>query len=174
MNDDKKTGFLRWLFTPPSEPTSSGDAVAWWERRRIPYNLIVGAVAIVAFIIYCVAITCTGVLQPGEDIIEPLALIAAPIIAPIVINICYTAGWLLDAPLRSFVPSLSPRFTSRLFAAGFAFSLFVVSLPALYWVGYLLLQLLLVRPALRQAGFYTLVLDGVSVSYTRFQQPKPK
>ena len=144
MNDDKKTGFLRWLFTPPSEPTSSGDAVAWWERRRIPYNLIVGAVAIVAFIIYCVAITCTGTgaLQPGEDIIEPLALIAAPIIAPIVINICYTAGWLLDAPLRAFVPSLSPQFTSRLFAAGFAFSLFVVSFPALYWVAYLLLQLL--------------------------------
>ena len=64
---------------------------------------------------------------------EPLALIAAPIVAPIAINICYTAGWLLDAPLRLIFPTLNSRFTSWLFTLGFVFSVLLVSFPALYW-----------------------------------------
>jgi hypothetical protein len=58
-----------------------------------------------------------------------------------VINICYTAGWLVDVPVRYLMPALSARFTSRLFTLGLAFSLFVVSLPAVFWAGYRLLQL---------------------------------
>lgn len=118
------------------------DAVAWWEGRRLAYNLAVGAVAIISFVIYYVSIVSTGVLKPGEDVIEPVALMAAPILAPIAINICYTAGRAVDAPLRFLIPSLSSRFTSWLFAIGLAFSLVVVSLPAIYWGGYRLLQLL--------------------------------
>jgi hypothetical protein len=138
----KQLAFIRSLFTPPSEPTSPANAIAWWEHRRLPYNVIIGAVAIVSFVIFYVSIITTGVLQPGEDVVEPLALIAAPIVAPIAINICYTAGWLLDAPLRLIFPTLNSRFTSWLFTLGFAFSVLLVSFPALYWGAYRLLQLL--------------------------------
>jgi hypothetical protein len=141
VNDHSKHAFVRWLFAAPPEPTSARDTIAWWERRRLAYNLLIGATAIVCFAIYCVSITSTGVLEPGEDIVEPVALMAAPLVV-ILINICYTAGWLVDAPLRSFFPSLSSRFTSRLFLLGFVFSLFVVSFPAVFWVGYRLLQLI--------------------------------
>jgi hypothetical protein len=142
MNDDTRPKLIYWLFTPPQEPISPRDAVVWWERRRITYNLVVGAVAIVSFVIYWISIASSGVLKPGDDVIEPLALLAAPIVAPIAINICYTAGWLMDVPLRFIVPSLSSRFTLRLFVIGFAFSLFVVSFPAIFWGGYRLLQLI--------------------------------
>jgi hypothetical protein len=117
------------------------DAVAWWERRRLTYNLVIGAFAVVCFVVYCISLSSTGVLEPGEDVVEPLALMAIPFVV-LLINICYTAGWLLDAPLRFFVPSLSSRFTSWLFILGFAFSLLVVSFPAVFWGGYRLLQLL--------------------------------
>ena len=145
MTNDRKLAFVRWLISPPSEPTLPADAVAWWERRRFAYNLTVGAAAIVSIIIYYVSIISTGVLKPGEDVVEPVAVMAAPILAPIAmiaINICYTAGWIVDAPLRFIAPSLSPRFTSWLFAIGLGFSLVVVSFPAVYWGGYRLLQLI--------------------------------
>jgi hypothetical protein len=108
----------------------------------LTYNLVVGVVAVVSFAIYYVSIICTGVLQRGEDVVEPVALLAMPIIGPIMVNICYTAGWLVDAPLRFLFPALRPRFTSWLFALGFAFSMLLVSLPAVYWGGYRLLQML--------------------------------
>ncbi len=142
MRNGRVPKFVGWLFAPPAEPISPSDAVAWWERRRLTYNLVVGVVAVVSFAIYYVSIICTGVLQRGEDVVEPVALLAMPIIGPIMVNICYTAGWLVDAPLRFLFPALRPRFTSWLFALGFAFSMLLVSLPAVYWGGYRLLQML--------------------------------
>jgi hypothetical protein len=141
VNNDGKYKVLRWLITPPEEPTSPRDVIAWWERRRLIYNLVIGAIAVICFVVYYISITTTGVLEPGEDALEPLALMAAPLMF-ILINVCYTAGWLLDAPVRLFIPSLSSRFTLWLFILGFAFSLLVVSFPAVYWGAYRCLQLL--------------------------------
>ena len=136
MNEDSATTdqrqrYFRWLFSPPPKPASSKDAIVWWERRRLPYNVLVGATVVVCFPIYCISIVSTGILELGDDVIEPIALMAAPF-AVVLINICYTAGWLVDAPLRFFVPSLSSRFTLWLFILGIAFSIFVISLPAVY------------------------------------------
>jgi len=129
---------IRWLFATPSEPVTALRVIGWWELRRIPYNIIVGAFGILCLIIFFVSIEATGHLQPGEDAVEPMALC----LAPFAVNFCYTAGWLLDAPLRLLRPSLSARLTPLLFALGVGFSLCVVSLPAVFWGGYRLLQLL--------------------------------
>ena len=128
---------FRWLFAPPQPPVTTWRIVAWWELRRIPYNLILAAFGWLALTIFFVSIYGSGHLQPGEDAVEPFALLLAPIAA----NICYTAGWLLDAPLRLVRPALSPMLTPRLFGAGLAFSLLVISIPAVLWGGYRLLQL---------------------------------
>jgi len=129
---------IRWLFVAPHEPLTALRIVGWWELRRIPFNLVIGLFGVFAFAIFATSIYSAGVLQPGEDAVEPFALLLAPIAA----NICYTAGWLVDAPLRFIRPSLSPRFTPLLFRLGLGFSLFVISLPAVIWGGYRLLQLL--------------------------------
>jgi hypothetical protein len=131
---------IRWLFRPPKEPTLPREAVAWWEQRRLAYNLIIGATATACFVVYVLSITSARVLEPGEDAIDPLAFMAAPLVV-ILINICYTAGWFLDAPLRAFCPSLTSRFSVWLFSLGLAFSILIVSLPAIYWSGYRILQL---------------------------------
>jgi hypothetical protein len=134
---------IRWIFAAPPEPITALRVIGWWELRRIPYNIIVGGFGVICLIVFFTCIQASGTLQPGEDAEEPLALI----FAPFAVNFCYTAGWLVDAPLRLLRRSLTPRFTPLLFAIGLGFSLFVVSLPAVYWAGYRVLQLLhVIRP----------------------------
>ena len=129
---------IRWLFAAPPEPVTTLRVIGWWELRRIPFNVIVGGFGILAFIVFADSIYSAGVLQPGEDAVEPFVLLLTPVAA----NICYTAGWLVDAPLRFVYPSLRAGFTLFLFRLGLSFSLLVISLPAVIWGGYRLLQLL--------------------------------
>jgi hypothetical protein len=128
----------RWLFSVPETQRSGFDVLVWWELRRIPYNLIVGAVGFIALIIFFMSIVSSGVLGPGEDAVEPLALI----FAPIAINICYCAGWIVESTLRIIWPDKQQLFGPVLFKLGLGFSLLVVTLPATIWLGYRCLQLL--------------------------------
>src|SRR6187455_2657407 len=100
------TGVTKWMFGRPAAGRSLGKVVLWWELRRIPFNLIVGFYGIVCLAIFFWAIGTSNELQPGEDAVEPLALIAAPF----VINALYTLGWLVEVSTRILVPNLSPRF----------------------------------------------------------------
>jgi hypothetical protein len=128
---------IRWLFRPAASP-GAGQCVLWWERRRLPVNLLVGVYGIASLLIFFWAIGSTGVLRPGDDAVEPLAII----VAPVAFNICYTLDWLVEALVRAFVPGLSPKFGPRLLMLGLGFSFGVISLPAVFWVGYRLLQVL--------------------------------
>lgn len=97
--------FIHWVFesNAPREPWWR--LLLWWERRRIPYNIFVGAWGVVCLAICLFAIWAIGELQPGEDAIEPLALIAAPI----AINIAYSKGFFAELVLRRWVPSIGDR-----------------------------------------------------------------
>src|SRR5262245_19075068 len=106
--------FTAWLFTNPEEPRSLWRVIAWWELRRIPFNLIVIVYGALGFIIFLWAITTSGHLQPGEDAVEPIALLAAPF----VVNLLYTLGWLVEVPVRRLVLGLSSHFSPLLLKLG--------------------------------------------------------
>ncbi len=125
-----------WLFSSPNHPDSPHDVIAWWETRRLPFNLIIGAYGAVCLVIYFVALTTSGHLGPGEDAIEPLALIAAPFVA----NALYTLGWIVELTYRSIEHGVSPRFGPRLFKLGLTLGLFLITLPTAFWSGYRILQ----------------------------------
>ena len=129
--------FTEWLFASPQGRGSSWRVVAWWELRRIPFNIIVGVYGALCFVIFLWAITTSGHLKPGEDAVEPLALLAAPL----GINVLYTLGWLVEIPARLLVPGLSSRFGPILLKLGLGLGLFLITLPAAFWAGYRLLQL---------------------------------
>lgn len=112
--------------------------VIWWELRRIPYNLIIGSFGVLCLLIFYWAISAAGHLGPGEDAIEPLALF----VAPVLVNICYTAGWVVEVACRKLGIVTTRDFGPRLLRFGMLFSLFIVSLPALIWTDIWLLQLL--------------------------------
>ena len=111
--------------------------IAWWENRRIAFNAVVGVYGLVCFIIFLVSIETSGALEPGEDAVEPLALI----MIPIGLNVLYTLGWLVEALIRFTHPQLSPRFGPALLTAGIGLSVLSLSVPAAVWGGYRLLQL---------------------------------
>lgn len=117
------------MFDVAPEPRDWGQIIAWWELRRIPFNLIVGLVGLSSL-----AVTLSFAdlahelerMEPGQNFIEPLLLA----LAPIVLNICYSAGWIVELGFRSRWPAIA----SLLMKVGLAFSVFALSLPALFWL----------------------------------------
>jgi hypothetical protein len=128
--------FADWLFSSPNAH-SDWSTVAWWEVRRVPFNIIVGTYGALCFVIFVWAITTSGRLAPGDDAEEPIALLAAPI----VLNILYTLGWFVEIVARTVLSDLSPRFGPVLFKCGLGLTVLLISFPAGFWAGYRLLQL---------------------------------
>jgi hypothetical protein len=113
-----------------SRPYDDGSllvTIAWWERRRLSYNLFFAGLGIPGLLLFFLAIGASHSLAPGEDAVEPIALFAAPIGA----NLAYTAGWLVEGALLAQAPArpIGPR----LMRAGLLFSVAVVFAPALLW-----------------------------------------
>jgi hypothetical protein len=124
----------RWLFSSAEERTPGG-IILWWEVRRIPYNLIVGAVGLCSVMLFFLFISISGKLQPGEDAVEPMALIAAPFL----INIAYTGGWIAELIVGFLRRDTTHAVGPFLFKLGLTFSLILAALPAGFWGTYLLL-----------------------------------
>jgi len=135
-NEGASQRFAGWLFSNPKDQDSPKGVIVWWEARRLPFNLIIGTYGILCLVVFVAAITTSGHLQPGEDAVDPLALVAAPI----VINVLYTLGWMVELTARSLEPGLSPRFGPRLLKLGFGLGLFLSTMPAALWSAYRLLQ----------------------------------
>jgi hypothetical protein len=116
-----------WMHEAPAVPQSFGSVVAWWERRRLAYTGFVAATGLLSLTLFSVAIEYAGHLPPGEDAVEPFALLLAPILA----NLAYTAGWIVEGVLLPAGPTrpLGPR----LMRAGLLFSLGVMLLPSAVW-----------------------------------------
>ena len=128
---------LSWMFEPEQPPLSWWRVIMWWENRRISFNILVAIYGVPCLVIFFWSITTSGYLEPGEDAVEPMALFAAPF----GVNLCYTLGWLVEVPVRTVFPSLSPRFGPFLLKLGIGLSAFLISVPAVMWGGYRLLQL---------------------------------
>ncbi|MHC4618424.1 MAG: hypothetical protein ACYTEQ_11810 [Planctomycetota bacterium] len=121
--------FFKWLVGPPEKPESRLHVIGWWEVRRIPYNLIVGLPGIASLAMFFLFIHLAHELEPGEDAVEPLAII----FAPIAINILYTGGWMAELLLRIVWREESPHIGPILFKLGVSLSVIAVLLPSAMW-----------------------------------------
>jgi len=127
---------IGWFFAPHAESASPTRIVLWWELRRIPFNLIVGLAGLCSLFLFFAFISMSGKLAPGEDAVEPMALLAAPFI----INAAYTAGWIVELSLHLARGQPRATFAPMLLKLGVSFSLAVVALPSAFWGSYVLLQ----------------------------------
>jgi len=123
------------MFSVPDEPRSVLGVIGWWELRRIPYNIIVGSVGVCSLLLFFLFISQSNVLEPGEDAVEPIAIIFAPFL----INIAYTAGWVVELNSRRILGRRIERLGPLLLKLGLGFSLLVALLPSVYWGIYWLL-----------------------------------
>jgi hypothetical protein len=85
---------------PPLKPETTLRMIGWWELRRLIYNALILVAFFATYFGVCVVVGPH--LAPGEDPIEPMAVIF--VIVPTyfaVANICYTFCWVIPAVLRS-------------------------------------------------------------------------
>ena len=129
---------IRWLFTVPGTgERSAWEVIAWWESRRFAYNVFVGTVGLFSLIAFFWFITAANVLKPGEDAVEPMALV----IAPFAVNFCYTLGWIVELILRVLGGQRDNRFVGPvLLGAGLTLSMLIVLLPSAVWSVFWLVQ----------------------------------
>jgi hypothetical protein len=122
---------IQWRFFSRHEPTpGSWQIVAWWEARRIPYNLMVGATGIVTVALCLVTARCERFL--GQPIWLPgspmLAIFAVPVYG-LMANVCFTGGWVAEIVIAKVWPGESTAFGQISFCLGLVFSLLLTLLP---------------------------------------------
>jgi uncharacterized membrane protein YedE/YeeE len=70
------------------------DAIVWWELRRIRFNAILLVIGALSFAI--IEGVGARLVQPGDDVVEPLGVVLFGGAFIIGANICYTLGWVTE------------------------------------------------------------------------------
>lgn len=121
--------FFLWFFSSPKEPQTFIQTIIWWEKRRIPYNLIIGIIGVISLFLFFVFVDLANELKPGEDAVEPIALF----FAPLAVNICYTSGWIVETIINSLKRKNDQTVGPKLMKIGMAFSIIVLLIPSTTW-----------------------------------------
>ena len=117
----------QWLVSRPDEQLRPIQIVLWWEARRIPYNLIVVGAVVADLALLLLVIRPTGRLPLGVKV-NPIGLV----LAPFLINILYTGGWVAELVLW-LMWKPHPRTGPILFVVGTALSIAIFTIPAIIW-----------------------------------------
>lgn len=129
---------IQWrLFNRDGSPRSGWQVVAWWEVRRVPYNLIVGAVGIIT------SILCLFTATVCEHFIgEPIGLPDPPFLAILAViaygamaNVCFTGGWIAELLVAKVWPEKGKAFGNISFCLGLLFSVVLTLLPGILIAG---------------------------------------
>ncbi len=119
------------LFTAHAEGAPSTRTILWWEYRRLPYNVIVGATGLLTT---TAMITTAFVCSSGGG--EPIGLPDPPILLPFGIiafgvfaNVFYTAGWIAELLIARIWRVDPAPFGPAAFALGTFFSVLVAIVP---------------------------------------------
>lgn len=123
---------LRQLFTAREVPTQNSQIIRWWELRRIPYNLVVGAVGIAS--IGVMEILANSMLPIGEDAVEPLVLLFGGLAYAVTCNVGYTLGWIGEIYFFRHSREAGLIFRNRAFPLGVILSCVVPTLLLGLWV----------------------------------------
>jgi hypothetical protein len=83
------TALTRFLYPVPAR-RSIGQIIIWWERRRLAFNLVVGATGIVSYG-FAAALAALPPIKHDGGI--PLV---AVLVYGILANLCYTLGWMIE------------------------------------------------------------------------------
>ena len=130
-------GLTRWsLFRRARPHERNWDVIAWWESRRIPFNLIVGATGIASAIVMLMTgfvtehVVGEAIGVPGS----PLVAIIAVIVYGIMANICFTGGWILELLSRRLWGTRAEAFGEIAFTWGTLCSVLLTLVPAVITV----------------------------------------
>ena len=123
----------RFLFPAPA-PRSTRAIIAWWERRRLGYNLVVGGAGLVTLAV----VQLLAVLPPdgSAELVDSQVLVGVAAYA-VLANLCYTFGWVVEAAMHLAWGDRVLPVGGPLFRQGVVFSVGLTLLPIvlaqLFW-----------------------------------------
>jgi hypothetical protein len=147
------TARLRALVELPffarGQALSAWEAIGWWERRRLAFNLVVGAVGVLTCFISLVmlAVLERFLHEPTELPDPPILILFAIGAYAVMANVCFTGGWIVELLVRWLWRDDGTRFASIGFTLGLVFSAGLTLAPAVFLVGLAGLQILFGAPA---------------------------
>ncbi|MXW56058.1 MAG: hypothetical protein F4Z33_01260 [Gemmatimonadales bacterium] len=128
-----------FLYPEPAE-RRVGAIIGWWEKRRLPYNLIVGGTGLVTMAFGAALTAVVATLQPVD-------LVRGAIWWAVWANVCYSLGPVVEVALQKlFGERLLPA-GPLLFRAGVTIAVGVTLLPIIpLTIGFILNFLGLLGP----------------------------
>ena len=116
---------LEWA-SEESPVSTRGDIIRWWEARRSHFNGFVLGVGFVSWLLVMAA--GSAAVKPGEDFVEPFAMVPLAVICVVMANVCYTLGWVVDTV------SYNGRPRTRLYKSGLILGVVLAALPGVWAV----------------------------------------
>lgn len=121
-----------WIFEPRSEALEPFEILKWWEKRRLPYNLIVGATGVLTcFITAMVAAISYKIFEEPIGIPDPpFVAVFGVILFGIAANVCFTGGWIAELLAQKVWNEKAADFAQIAFTLGLGFSVLLTLAPA--------------------------------------------
>lgn len=115
---------LTRLLFEPTLIRSPGSVVQWWERRRLAFNLVVGATGVgtVAWVALL-----DWIFGRGNLTLAPWQLI---VLYGVAANVCYSLGWVAELLIERFLKRPVYGLGPALFRHGLVFSVGLTLFPA--------------------------------------------
>jgi hypothetical protein len=113
----------KYFFTPLYYPRGPLDVIWWWERRRLTYNLTVGAAGLLSLI------TMVTLSPAPPSVMRDFGFLLGAGIYGVLANGCYTLGWVVDLAFRRLLGIRAPDVAPVLLRYGFVFSVGLSLLP---------------------------------------------
>jgi xanthosine utilization system XapX-like protein len=132
------------MFEPRTETLEPFEILKWWEKRRLPYNLIVGMTGLLTCFIAGIVATISYKIFD-----EPLGIPDPPFIAVfgvilfgIAANVCFTGGWIAEILAFKLWNEKAAHFGQIAFTLGLGFSVLLTLAPAADFTLILILRLI--------------------------------
>ena len=107
-----------------------GDAIVWWERRRIAFNVVILFAG--AFTLLLIQVIHALLARFGADVTLPNGLVSFVIFYMFAVNICYTLGWVSELLWSDGDTARTELLRPAVYRWGLAFSVAVTLLPAVF------------------------------------------
>lgn len=105
------------------------EAIVWWEKRRILFNLAVLAAGLATGLI--IELIGSRLAKPGGDVEEPLGIVAGVIVYALAANACYTLGWITEIIWSGGDIARTEAIRPKAFRIGIIFSVVITLLPGI-------------------------------------------
>ena len=105
------------------------DAIVWWESRRILYNLMLLVSGAASFAV--ILLIGARLVNPGEDVVEPLAVVFGGVMYFLGANLLYTLGWITELLWSGGDTSRTEARRPAVYRKGVIFSIALTFLPAI-------------------------------------------